>query len=346
MSKHFSNEYVELVMEDKKQKKKEEPNKNLDLFRSNIEKHFGKNTGIFVDDPNNIQIEKFSTGSLIIDVYLKGGLPKGKISEFFGDTGSGKTSTALSSVKEHQKKYSDEIILWLDLEDSFSSDYAKAIGVDVSPNKFILSQPDTGEQAYEVMLAFTKTVGKGLIVVDSVTTLLPEKVNVGDMGDADMALSARLNSQGVRKLIPNIKKNNTTIIFLNQVRDNIGNPYVPVVTTGGKTIPFYARVRLGLSRTKGEDDTCMNMNIKTEKATFGQEKMKFSTTLIYGKGFDFLKELVDLAVESGIIQKSGSWFNCGEIKLGQGVNQVKEFMKDNEEFKQDIENKVRNHFGI
>lgn len=324
----------------------EKKDNNIDKFKANIEKAFGKNSGIIVSDPENIIIEKFPSGSLHMDIGLKGGYAKGTIIEKFGWEQTGKTTSCIEAAKQHQLKYPNEKILWEDLEKVFDPVYFKNIGVDISPNKFILVRPDTGEQGYTIMLEFVKNHKGGLIVVDSVPTLLPEKTDMADMGDAQISLLARLNSQGVRKLLPHMSKNKTTLIFINQYRAAIGAMHKQNDTTGGNTIRYYARTRIQFGSGNSTVEDATKIYIKLDKANYGNPKYKFETDILYGKGFDVLGELVDLAVESNLIQKAGSWFSADEVKLGQGKEAVKQFLLDNEEYKVELEKKVRSHFGI
>lgn len=327
-----------------KKQKKETP--VADKFKDNIEKMFGKESGIYVVDPTNIHIEKFPTGSLKLDIALKGGYPKGTIIEPYGWEQSGKTTSAIEAAKQHQKKYTDERVLWVDMERVFDHEYFTAIGVDITPEKFTLVKPDTGEQAYTIMLEFVKNCKGGLIIVDSVPTLLPESTDEADMGDAQISVLARLNSQGIRKLIPHMHRNKTTIFMINQLRANIGGMGSNNITTGGNTIRFYARTRIQLGSGNSTVEDATKIYVKLDKANYGNPKYKFETDILYGKGFDFLGELVDLAEESKVIQKSGSWYKQGELQLGQGKEQVKQFLLDNEEFKNEVEGKVRSHFNI
>lgn len=325
--------------------KEKETNKRED-FKSNLEKMFGKRSGIFVDNPKEIVIERFSTGSLKLDVALKGGFPKGKMTEVFGKWKSGKTSICIESVKQHMDKYPKEPVLWLDLEDVFDPVYFENIGVDVESDKFYLLTPKTGEQSYNAILEFLKTFKGGLIVIDSVPTLLPEKEDEAEVGDAQMALAARLNSQGVRKILPHMKKSGATIIFINQMRDNIGSMRGGAVTTGGKTIPYYCRTRIQMTGGNGQKGITTKTYIKIDKSNYGNEGYEFDTEIRYGEGFDYFGEVVDYGVELGIVKKSGSWFSYGETKIGQGKEAVVELLKDNPELVKEIDTKVREQYGI
>ena len=201
-------------------------------FRELIKKTFGKNSGILIEDAYNIKIEKFPSGSFLLDLDLKGGWAKGTLIEIFGENQSGKTTTVIHAVAEHQKKYPEEPILWVDLEKVYDPYYFKQIGIDISEDKFILLRPSSGEDTWESIISFVKTFDNGVIVLDSVALLLPKKEDEGSVGDAQMALAARMNSQGLRKLFPYMKPGGTTVFAINQTRKNIGGYGDPNVTTG------------------------------------------------------------------------------------------------------------------
>lgn len=316
-------------------------------FLDNIEKSFGKKSKIKVEDPKNIERPKFPTGSLKLDIALKGGYPKGTMIESFGKSQSGKTTSAIEGVAQHQKKYPDEKVLWLDLEGIFDPEYNEAIGVDISSENFMLVEPNTGEEAYQLMVTFMDTFKGGLIIVDSVAALLPEKEDAGDFGDANMGVAARLNSQGCRKLRPRMRKNNTTIIFLNQTRVNIGKMFGdPNESTGGSAIEFFSRTRLKFGAMKGEKDTDTGVSVLLDKANFGNPKMKIETNIVYGKGFDVLREILDISVSIGLIEQGGAWFSYEESKIGQGKDQVLKMFKDNPELVEELTKKIKIHYGI
>lgn len=315
-----------------------------DNFLANISKFFGKDSGIVVDDFENIKVDKFSTGSLALDIRLDGGIPRGKMAEIFGINQSGKSSLCFEAASNFQKKYKGEPVMLIDLEDTFEPNYIKSLGVDISSN-FFLMKPKTGEDAYELMINFAKNFKGGLIILDSVSLLLPAKEEEGDMGAYQMGSAARLNSQGLRKLFPHTSKNNTTVLFINQIRDSF-DMYKPVATSGGKSLPFYTRTRLQMSKVKGEEEVSNGCNIKLEKATYGQEGVKLSTFRLLKGKFDVLREIIEIGSEIGLIQKSGSWFSYGESKIGQGFTSVKLLLEDNPELAEELEMKIRNHFNI
>lgn len=316
-----------------------EENKLKD-YKDLIGKLFGKNSDILVDDPEKIQIEKFSTGSYLLDRDLKGGYPKGTLVEFFGGNSSGKTSSCIHAVAEHQKKYPDEMVLWVDLEKVFDPVYFKNIGIDISSDKFILVRPTAGEDAWETIINFAKTFEDGIIVLDSVALLLPKKEDEGMVGDAQMGSAARMNSQGLRKLFPYMKPGGTTVLAINQTRKNIGGYGDPNVTTGGEAWAFYARTRIKTSVSKGEVGEYAIHKFAQIKANYGKRDVVTETAIVYGQGFDKMKELLEVSVEQGIVNKSGSWYNYGEVKLGQGTDNVVDLLKDNPELVEEIEKKV------
>ena len=310
-------------------------------FRSRITSLMGND--VFIDPNQAGEIEKFSSGSLVLDVELKGGYPKGKMIEATGDPGTGKTTSAIHCAVEFQKAYPDEEILWLDLEKVFDNEYNKSLGLDTSHN-FTLVRPSTGEDAWTLMIEFAREVQGGLIVLDSVSLLLPIKEYEGDMGDAQMASAARMNSQGLRKIMPHVGKNNTTIFVINQMRTNIGGYGQQMVTTGGKGWSYYARTRLRFFKSMPTDKKELGVfnetKIKLEKATYGNEYSTAETRIVHGEGFDIYGEVVDLATVLGIIDKAGSWYSIDDTKLGQGKTNVSQLFKDNPELFLEIKEKV------
>ena len=323
-------------------KKEEKELTGVELFREELGKFFGKSNLPINPDFKDKQIAKFSSGSLKLDRILKGGIPKGKVTELYGPNSSGKTSLSLHSAASHQKLFPDEPVLWLDLEDVFDPVYATAIGVDIdNPDKFIYSQPNTGEDAFEVMRRFCSSFEGGLIVVDSVALLLPAKESAGDMGDAQMGAQARLMSQGMRMVMPLVRQQGTSIIFINQIRDKIGAYGDPTATPGGHALPFFSRTRIVTGKTKGEEGVSTVLTMRLKKANYGHEGAKTNVEIIYGLGFDWFAELRDIALEEGVIKKSGSWFSYGETKLGQGAIATADILRDNPELTVEILEKLR-----
>lgn len=310
-------------------------------FRELIKKTFGKNSGILIEDADNIKIEKFSSGSFLLDLDLKGGWAKGTLIEIFGENQSGKTTTVIHAVAEHQKKYPEEPILWVDLEKVYDSYYFKQIGIDISEDKFILLRPSSGEDTWESIISFVKTFDNGIIVLDSVALLLPKKEDEGSVGDAQMALAARMNSQGLRKLFPYMKPGGTTVFAINQTRKNIGGYGDPNVTTGGEAWDFYARTRVKTSVSKGEAGEYSVHKFKQVKSNYGKKDVITETTISYGKGFDTKKEILLACIAKDIIQKNGSWFSYGDTRLGQGLDNVSNLIGDNPELYDELVNKLK-----
>lgn len=313
---------------------------DLKDYREFIAKNFGKTSGILVEDPENIVIEKFDTGSYLLTADLKGGWAKGTLIEIYGTNGSGKTTLCASGVAAHQKKYPDELILWIDLEKVFDPVYFKQLGIDISPDKFLLMRPDTGEQAWELIINFAKKFQKGAVVLDSVALLLPVKEDEGQVGDAQMAAAARMNSQGLRKLFPYMGFGKTTVFAINQIRKNIGGYGDPNVTTGGEAWAFYARTRINTSSSKGEAGEYANHKFKQVKSNYGNRDYVTETSIDYGFGFNKMKELLSLAVDEGIVKKSGSWYSYEDSKLGQGADSVTEVLNQNPDLTKLIEEQL------
>ena len=310
-------------------------------FRELIKKTFGKNSGILIEDAYNIKIEKFPSGSFLLDLDLKGGWAKGTLIEIFGENQSGKTTTVIHAVAEHQKKYPEEPILWVDLEKVYDPYYFKQIGIDISEDKFILLRPSSGEDTWESIISFVKTFDNGVIVLDSVALLLPKKEDEGSVGDAQMALAARMNSQGLRKLFPYMKPGGTTVFAINQTRKNIGGYGDPNVTTGGEAWDFYARTRVKTSVSKGEAGEYSVHKFKQVKSNYGKKDVITETTISYGKGFDTKKEILLACIANDIIQKNGSWFSYGDTRLGQGLDNVSNLIGDNPELYDELVNKLK-----
>ena len=310
-------------------------------FRELIKKTFGKNSGILIEDADNIKIEKFPSGSFLLDLDLKGGWAKGTLIEIFGENQSGKTTTVIHAVAEHQKKYPEEPILWVDLEKVYDPYYFKQIGIDISEDKFILLRPSSGEDTWESIISFVKTFDNGVIVLDSVALLLPKKEDEGRVGDAQMALAARMNSQGLRKLFPYMKPGGTTVFAINQTRKNIGGYGDPNVTTGGEAWDFYARTRVKTSVSKGEAGEYSVHKFKQVKSNYGKKDVITETTISYGKGFDTKKEILLACIANDIIQKNGSWFSYGDTRLGQGLDNVSNLIGDNPELYDELVNKLK-----
>jgi recombination protein RecA len=309
-----------------------------------IEKQFGKGAVMRLDDvADSMDIESVSTGSLGLDIALGvGGLPMGRVVEIFGPESSGKTTLTLQVAAEVQKK--GGLVAFIDAEHALDSSYAEKIGVQV--NELYLSQPNNGEEALEITDTLVRSGTFDLVIIDSVAALTPKAEIEGDMGDSHMGLQARLMSQALRKLTANIKRSNTLVIFINQLRMKIGVMFgSPETTTGGNALKFYASVRLDIRRIgaikKGDEIIGNDTRIKVVKNKIAPPFKQAEFEILYGEGVSFLGELVDLGVKYGFINKAGSWYSYGDEKIGQGKENVKKFLNENPEKAQEIEDKIR-----
>lgn len=321
-----------------------EKTKALQAALLQIEKQFGKGSIMRMNDSqivNDIQV--ISTGSLAIDLALGvGGLPRGRVVEIFGPESSGKTTLSLSVVAEAQK--TGGTCAYIDAENALDVVYARKLGVKVE--ELLISQPDTGEQALEIADMLVRSGGIDVIVVDSVAALTPRAELEGDMGDSHMGLQARLMSQALRKLTANIKRTNTLVIFINQIRMKIGVMFgSPETTTGGNALKFYASVRLDIRRTgaikKGEDVIGNETRVKVVKNKVAPPFKQADFEILYGEGISRNGELVDLGVVNNIVEKSGSWYSYNGQKIGQGKDNAKDYLKDNPKAAAEIEAKIR-----
>jgi recombination protein RecA len=323
--------------------------KALQIALAQIEKQFGKGSIMRMDDKqvaNDIQV--VSTGSLGIDLALGvGGLPRGRVVEIFGPESSGKTTLCLHVVAEMQK--AGGTCAYIDAENALDPIYARKLGVKV--DEMLISQPDTGEQALEIADMLVRSGSIDLIVVDSVAALVPKAELEGDMGDSHMGLQARLMSQALRKLTGNIKRTNTLVIFINQIRMKIGVMFgSPETTTGGNALKFYASVRLDIRRTgnikKGEDIIGSDTKVKVVKNKVAPPFKQAEFEIMYGEGISRNGEVIDLGVLNNIVEKSGAWYSYNGQKIGQGKENVKEFLKENPAIAAEIEGKVRALSGV
>ena len=310
----------------------------------NIEKQFGQGSVGFLNKMSNMDIKRFSSGSLSVDNAIGGGYPYGRIIEILSSSeSSGKTTMAIHACIEIQKK--KELAAYIDMEHAFDKDYAENIGLDLS--KMVFSQPDYGEQAIEMVRKLIKTKQFSLIVVDSVATLIPKAELDGETGEAKMGLLARLMSQSMRQLTGDAKKYNCTIIFINQMREKIGVIYGDnAVTTGGNALKFYSSIRIRNYPSKPDKDkngipTGNKIRAKIIKNKTASPFREATFHIEYGQGIDKIREILDIAVEFDIIKKSGSWYSYGKTKLGQGSDAVKSIMEDNPEMVKEIENKIK-----
>ncbi len=308
-----------------------------------IEKQFGKGSVMRMGDVSTKGVEVVSTGSLSLDIALgAGGLPKGRVVEIYGPESSGKTTMTLETIAQMQKQ--GGVAAFIDAEHALDPVYAEKIGINLED--LLISQPDTGEQALEITDMLVRSGAVDMIVVDSVAALTPKAEIEGDMGDSHMGLQARLMSQALRKLTANIKRSNTLVIFINQLRMKIGVMFGnPETTTGGNALKFYASVRLDIRRIgaikKGDEIIGNETRVKVVKNKVAPPFKQAEFEIIYGEGVSFLGELVDLGVKYGFINKAGSWYSYGDAKIGQGKENVKKFLSENPGKAQEIEAKIR-----
>ena len=317
--------------------------KALKLTLDKIDKDFGKGSVMMMNEKGEQTQEVISTGSIGLDVALGiGGLPKGRVVEIYGPESSGKTTLATHVIAEAQKK--GGICAFIDAEHAFDSAYAQKLGVDV--DNLLISQPDYGEQALEIADRLILSGAVDVVVIDSVAALVPKAELEGEMGDSKMGLHARLMSQALRKLTATISKTNTICIFINQLREKIGVMFGnPETTTGGNALKFYASVRLDIRRMaqiKDGDEAIGNrVKVKVVKNKVAPPFRSAEFDIVFGGGISKAGEIIDMGVELGIINKSGSWFSYNTDKLGQGRDTVKQLMQDNPELATEIENKIR-----
>ncbi|MCD6201554.1 MAG: recombinase RecA [Bacteroidales bacterium] len=316
--------------------------KALQLTIDKIEKGFGKGTIMKLGDHAIVDIPSFSTGSIALDMALGiGGYPRGRVVEIFGPESSGKTTLALHAIASAQK--SGGIAAFIDAEHAFDRFYAEKLGVDTE--NLLISQPDNGEQALEITDHLIRSGAIDIVVIDSVAALTPRAEIEGEMGDSSMGLQARLMSQALRKLTANINKTNTCCMFINQLREKIGVMFGnPETTTGGNALKFYASVRLDIRRIgqikEGDDIQGNRTRVKVVKNKLAPPFRKAEFDIMYGKGISLTGEVIDLGVEKGIIQKSGSWFSYGETRLGQGRETVRKLLADNPELLDELKAKI------
>ena len=317
--------------------------KALQTALAQIDKSFGKGTVMRLGDRPEMNVEAIPTGSLALDAALGiGGVPKGRIIEIYGPESSGKTTLALHILAEAQKRGGE--VAFVDAEHALDPVYAAALGVDT--DNLLVSQPDTGEQALEITDALVRSGAVDAVVVDSVAALVPKQEIEGEMGDTFVGLQARLMSQALRKLAGTIAKTNCVVIFINQLRMKIGVMYGnPETTTGGNALKFYASVRLDVRRIEaikeGGNVIGNKTRVKVVKNKVAPPFREAVFEIMYGQGISKWGELVDLAVQMDIIQKSGSWFSMGEERIGQGTNSVKEFLINNPDIAASVEAQVR-----
>ncbi len=328
--------------------KKTENDKTLEQVLADIEKQFGKGSIMKLGEETHNEIDVVSSGSLTLDIALGvGGYPKGRIIEIYGPESSGKTTFALHAIAEVQK--SGGKAAFIDAEHALDPVYAKNLGVNI--NDLLLSQPDTGEQALEICDALVKSEAINIIVIDSVAALVPQAEIEGEMGDSHVGLQARLMSQALRKLSGSINKTNTIAIFINQLREKVGVLFGnPETTTGGRALKFYSTIRLDVRRgeqIKNGDSVIGNKtNVKIVKNKVAPPFKTAPVEIMYGQGVSREAEILDLASEIGIVDKSGAWYSYNGEKIGQGKENAKGFLRENPAIAEEIENKVRESHGI
>ncbi|MGI6113050.1 MAG: recombinase RecA [Mahellales bacterium] len=326
-----------------------EKEKALEMALNQIEKQFGKGSVMKLGaDSARMSVEVIPTGSLDLDLALGvGGMPRGRIIEIFGPESSGKTTVALHVIAEAQNN--GGIAAFIDAEHALDPAYAKNLGVDI--DNLLVSQPDTGEQALEIAEALVRSGAIDVIVIDSVAALVPKAEIEGEMGDAHVGLQARLMSQALRKLSGAISKSNTTAIFINQLREKVGVMFGnPETTPGGKALKFYASVRLDVRRIEtlksGNEMVGNRTRVKVVKNKVAPPFRQAEFDIMYGEGISKEGSLVDLAVTKDIINKSGAWYSYGDIKIGQGRENAKQYLKENKELALEIEQKVKKAFNL
>jgi len=323
--------------------------KALESALSQIEKAFGKGSIMRMGEGRVLnEIEGISTGSIGLDIALGiGGLPKGRIVEIYGPESSGKTTLALHVIAEAQK--SGGVCAFVDAEHALDPVYAQKLGVDL--DDLLISQPDTGEQALEITDTLVRSGAIDVLVVDSVAALTPKAEIEGEMGDSLPGLQARLMSQALRKLTASISRSNTLVIFINQIRMKIGVMFgSPETTTGGNALKFYASVRLDIRRIgqiKEKEDVIGNLTrVKVVKNKVAPPFKQVEFDILYGEGISKVGELIDLGVKAGIVEKSGSWFSCDSIRIGQGRENARQFLKANPDMAASIEERIRAGSGV
>ena len=327
--------------------KKTEPEAKKDALATalaQIEKQFGKGAVMKLGDNTAMQVDAISTGSLGLDLALGiGGLPRGRIIEVYGPESSGKTTLALHVLAEAQKLGGE--VAFIDVEHALDPTYARALGVDI--DSLLVSQPDTGEQAMEICEALVRSGAIDAIVVDSVAAMVPKAEIEGEMGDSHVGLQARLMSQAIRKLTGIIGKTNTVCIFINQLREKVGVMYGnPEVTTGGRALKYYSSVRIDVRRIEGLKDASGSFIGNRTRAKIVKNKVappfrEAEFDIMFGEGISKLGEMIDLGAKLGIVQKSGAWFNYGDIRLGQGRDNAKLYLKEHPDVAAEIEKQVR-----
>ncbi len=316
--------------------------KALNLAMDQIEKQFGKGSIMNLSGDNKIDVETIPTGSVSLDLALGGGIPKGRIIEIYGPESSGKTTLTLHAVAEVQKQ--GGVAAFIDAEHALDPAYAKRLGVDIE--KLLVSQPDSGEQSLEIVETLVRSNAVDIVVVDSVAALVPQAEIEGDMGDSHMGLQARLMSQALRKLTGIISRSKCTVVFINQLRMKIGVMFGnPETTTGGNALKFYASVRMDIRRTSqikvGDDVIGNRVRVKVVKNKIAPPFRQAEFDIMYNQGISTEGDILDLATEKGIVEKSGAWFAYNGENVAQGREAAKQYLKDNPKVLKEIDKKVR-----
>ncbi len=331
------------------QGKSKDKDKAIELAVSQIERQFGAGAVMRMgEDQMNLAVEAISTGALSLDAALGvGGVPRGRIIEIYGPESSGKTTLALHIVANAQK--SGGYAAFVDAEHALDPKYASQLGVDVK--NLLISQPDSGEQALEITETLVRSNALDVIVIDSVAALVPRAELEGEMGDSHMGLHARLMSQALRKLTGAVSKSNTSVIFINQIREKIGVMFgSPETTTGGRALKFYASVRMDIRRIgslkDGQDNIGNRVRVKVVKNKMAPPFRETELDIMFGHGFSFEGDILDLALQANLVQKSGSWFSYGEDRLGQGKENVKNFFIENPDLMAKLVGEVRLFLGM
>lgn len=328
--------------------KNTDKNEALEKVLSDIEKQFGKGAIMKLGDNKHMELDVTSSGSLTLDIAMGvGGYPKGRIIEIYGPESSGKTTFALHAIAEVQKQGGRAA--FIDAEHALDPVYAKNLGVDI--NELLLAQPDTGEQALEICEALVRSEAVNIVVIDSVAALVPQAEIDGEMGDAHVGLQARLMSQALRKLSGTINKTKTTAIFINQLREKVGVMFGnPETTPGGRALKFYSTIRLDVRRSEaiklGDSIMGNKTTVKIVKNKVAPPFKIATVDIMYGEGVSREGEIIDLGSECGVLEKSGAWYAYKGEKIGQGKENVKLFLKDHADIRNEIETQIREYYGI
>jgi recombination protein RecA len=322
--------------------------KALEQAVQQIDRQFGKGALVRLGDKPQDAIQAISTGSIALDAALGiGGVPRGRVTEVFGPESSGKTTLTLHIIAEAQKR--GGLAAFIDAEHALDAEYAKKLGVDIE--NLMVSQPDSGEQALEIAEALVRSAAIDVIVIDSVAALVPKAELEGEMGDAMVGLQARLMSQAMRKLTAVVSKSGTTLIFINQIREKIGVMFGnPETTTGGRALKFYSSVRLDIRRINsikdGDEVVGSRTKVKVVKNKVAAPFKSAEFDIGYGEGISKTGELIDIGIEMKVVDKSGAWFSYGDLRIGQGRENAKQFFRDNPDVAAEIEVKIREKFGL